>query len=223
MKTPSQTISELRRTLPEGVKLVAVSKYHPASMIEDAYAAGQRIFGESRMQELQEKHAALPDDIEWHFIGHLQTNKVRRIVPYVSLIHAVDSHRLLAEIDRQAALAGRRVDCLLQLHVAMEETKFGFAPNELLAYLREGLWRGMEHVRICGLMCMASNVDDEARIESDFRLAEETFRRAKEEFFAGDDNFSERSWGMSHDYRIAVRCGSTMVRIGSKIFGPREY
>lgn len=223
MQTPSQIISDIRATLPEGVRLVAISKFHPASMIEDAYAGGQRLFGESHVQELQQKHAALPRDIEWHFIGHLQTNKVRQIVPYVSLVHAVDSHRLLAEIDRRAAEAGRTVDCLLQLHVAMEETKFGFTPDELLAYMESGDWQGMRHARIRGLMCMASNVDDEGRIEHDFRLAEEMFHRLKADYFATDDGFCERSWGMSHDYPIAVRCGSTMVRIGSKIFGPRVY
>lgn len=221
MVTIAQTISDILSTLPQGVRLVAVSKYHPASMIEEAYSAGQRIFGESHVQELRDKHAFLPQDIEWHFIGHLQTNKVKYIVPFVSLIHSVDSLRLLAEIDRQASRAGRVVDCLLQLHVAMEETKFGFMPDELLAFMESGEWRRMQHVRLCGLMCMASNVDDEAQVASEFQFAHGVYLRLKREYFADAPYFCECSWGMSDDYPIAINNGSTMVRIGSKIFGPR--
>ena len=222
MAAIAQTISDILSTLPQGVRLVAVSKYHPASMIEEAYSAGQRIFGESHVQELRDKHAFLPQDIEWHFIGHLQTNKVKYIVPFVSLIHSVDSLRLLAEIDRQASRAGRVVDCLLQLHVAMEETKFGFMPDELLAFMESGEWREMRNARICGLMCMASNVDDKARIAGEFQQAQDIYLHLRERYFADADYFRECSWGMSDDYPIAVRHGSTIVRIGSRIFGERD-
>lgn len=192
-------------------------------MIQEAYDGGQRIFGESHVQELQQKHDVLPQDIEWHFIGHLQTNKVKYIAPYVSLIHAVDSHRLLAEIDKQAAKCGRTIGCLLQIHVAQEETKFGFLPDELLEYLQQGEWRNLKNVRICGLMCMASNVDDEEQIASEFSTAETLFNRIKEEYFKDKDFFCEKSWGMSDDYTIAIQHGSTLVRIGSRIFGARVY
>lgn len=223
MMNPSKIISEINSTLPTGTRLVAVSKYHPASMIQEAYDGGQRIFGESHVQELQQKHDILPQDIEWHFIGHLQTNKVKYIAPYVSLIHAVDSHRLLAEIDRQAAKCGRTIRCLLQIHVAQEETKFGFLPKELIEYLASGEWRNLENVRICGLMCMASNVDDEQQIAREFDTADELFRSIKAEYFPDEETFCERSWGMSDDYRIATQHGSTLVRIGSRIFGARVY
>jgi len=223
MRSPSQTIKEITAELPTGVRLVAVSKFHKSSLIMDAYDGGQRIFGESRVQELQEKHAALPKDVEWHFIGHLQTNKVKYLIPYVSMIHAIDSHHLLCEVDKHAAAADRCVDCLLQLHVAREETKFGFSPQELMAYLGKGEWRQLHNIRIRGLMCMASNVDDDAQIEAEFALAYNMYKEAKEKYFADDNTFSERSWGMSHDYMIAVRNGSTLVRVGSKIFGEREY
>ena len=158
--------------MPQGTRLVAVSKYHPASMIREAYDAGQRIFGESHVQELQQKVGVLPQDIEWHFIGHLQTNKVKYIAPYVSLIHAVDSLRLLREIDKQAARVQRVIDVLLQLHVAQEETKFGFSPEECEEMLQQGEWKSMEHVRIRGIMCMASLTDDEAQVAREFETAQ---------------------------------------------------
>ena len=202
-KQAVQKINEIRSSLPQGVELVAVSKYHPA--------------------ELQQKHEALPKDIQWHFIGHLQRNKVKYIVPYISLIHSVDSPRLLTEINKQAVAIGRRVDCLLQLHVAQEETKFGFTPQECLDYLASGEWKQMAGIRIRGMMCMASNVNDEEQIASEFRLALQTFNQARQTFFQDDAGFSIRSWGMSHDYPIALRCGSNMVRVGTAIFGAREY
>ena len=223
MKSPREIISEIRQTLPPDVRLVAVSKFHPASMIEDAYAGGQRIFGENHVQELRQKYEILPKDIEWHFIGHLQTNKVKYIAPYVQLIHAVDSHKLLTEINRQAQRNNRVIDCLLELHVAQEETKFGFSPDEMYDYVRQAEWRQLQNVRICGIMCMASNTDDEARIARDFQQAQQLFDRLKQVFFATEESFSIRSWGMSDDYPIALRYGSNMVRIGSKIFGPRVY
>ena len=223
MRSPKEIISEIRQTLPPDVRLVAVSKFHPASMIEDAYAGGQRVFGENHVQELRQKYEVLPQDIEWHFIGHLQTNKVKYIAPYVQLIHAVDSHKLLTEINRQAQRNNRVIDCLLELHVAQEETKFGFSPDEMYDYVRQAEWRQLQNVRICGIMCMASNTDDEARIARDFQQAQQLFDRLKQDFFATEESFSIRSWGMSDDYPIALRYGSNMVRIGSKIFGPRVY
>ena len=209
--------------LPQGVRLVAISKYHPNEYITAAYEEGQRIFGESHEQELRGKHESLPKDIQWHFIGHLQTNKVKYIAPYVTMIEAVDSLKLLLEIDKQAAKNGRVIDVLLELHIAEEETKYGLSPDALREMLAGGEWRSLQHVRICGLMMMASNVDDEAQIRSEFRLAHDLFDEVKADYFADAPSFCERSWGMSHDYQIAVEEGSTMVRIGTTIFGPRIY
>lgn len=221
--SPSKIIKEIKQTLPTDVKLVAVSKFHPASMIEDAYTGGHRLFGENHVQELQQKHEVLPKDIEWHFIGHLQTNKVKYIASYVHLIHAVDTHKLLVEINKQAEKNNRVINCLLQLHVAQEETKFGFSPDELLNYVESGEWRLLKNIRICGLMCMASNVDDEAQIAREFETANNIFKKLKETYFSDDEMFQIRSWGMSDDYPIAIKYGSNMIRIGSKIFGPRVY
>lgn len=215
-------LQEVLSSLPPHVRLVAVSKFHPVERLGEAYAAGQRIFGESRAQELCAKHDVLPSDIEWHFIGHLQPNKVKYIAPFVSLIHAVDSAKLLREIEKQATKANRCIDCLLQLHVAAEETKFGFTPDECRALLAEGEWRTMPHVRICGLMCMATNTDDEERIRHDFRTAACLFDEIKKAYFANEPSFSIRSWGMSDDYPLAIDEGSNMVRIGSRLFGIRE-
>ncbi len=210
-------------TLPEGVHLVAISKYHPKEYIEAAYAEGQRVFGESHEQELRLKHEELPKDIEWHFIGHLQTNKVKQIVPYVSMIDAVDSLRLLREIEKQAAKLGRIVKVLLELHIAEEATKYGLTLDECRKLLSDGEWRQMEHVQICGLMMMASNVDDEAQIAREFQQAADFFDEIKQQYFADEPAFCERSWGMSDDYPLAVCHRSTMVRIGTAIFGPRVY
>ncbi len=210
-------------TLPPGVRLVAISKYHPAEYIMAAYEEGQRVFGESHEQEIREKHTVLPKDIEWHFIGHLQTNKVKYIVPYITMIEAVDSLKLLREIEKQAAKVGRTVKVLLELHIAEEATKYGLTPDDCRALLAGGEWRQMEHVRICGLMMMASNVDDEGQIAREFQTAADFFDEVKAGFFADDPEFCERSWGMSDDYTIAVNHRSTMVRIGTAIFGPRVY
>ena len=179
----SEKINNIQKTLPAGVRLVAVSKYHPASLIQEAYDAGQRIFGESHVQELVAKHDALPKDIEWHFIGHLQTNKVKYIAPFVSLIHAVDSERLLIEIDKQAKRSGRTIPVLLQVHVAKETTKFGFTPDELLNFMENGDWRQYTNIRFSGIMCMATNTDDEALIASEFEQAKTLFHRIKEKYF----------------------------------------
>ena len=221
MSRIQDTIREILSQLPPQTRLVAVSKYHPSSAIMEAYEAGQRIFGESHVQELQRKAAELPKDIEWHFIGHLQTNKVKYIVPYVSLIHAVDSERLLAEIDKQASRCGRIVPCLLQLHIAQEETKYGFTEAELLELLQSHRLEQYQSVSVCGLMCMASNVDDEGQINREFHKADSLFNSLKNSFFADSTEFAEKSWGMSDDYPIAISNGSTLIRIGSKIFGTR--
>lgn len=215
-------LTEVRDTLPEGVQLVAVSKFHPAELIREAYDQGQRIFGESRVQELREKQIALPDDIEWHFIGHLQPNKVKYIAPFIRLIHAVDSFKLLCEIDKQGRKVGRVIDCLLELHLAAEETKFGFTKAECLAMLEDGAWRELRNVRLTGLMCMASHTDDEVRIRQDFHEASVFFDEVKTRFFADEASFCQRSWGMSGDYPIAIEERATLVRIGSAIFGERE-
>ena len=219
----AENLQAVRSTLPEGVQLVAVSKFHPVEALREAYDAGQRVFGESHVQEVVAKHDVLPQDIEWHFIGHLQTNKVKQLAPFVSLIHAVDTFKLLKEIDRQAERAGRTIRCLLQVHVAQEETKFGFTPDELREFLNEGDWRQLAHVQICGLMCMATNTDDEAQIDREFALVESLFRELKTRHFAQDDTFCELSMGMSDDYPIALRHGATLVRVGSRIFGQRIY
>lgn len=216
-------LREVRTSLPEGVKLVAVSKFHPTEYLRAAYDEGQRVFGESQVQELSRKVTELPGDIEWHFIGHLQTNKVKYIVPYISMIDAVDSLRLLREIEKQAAKHDRVIDVLLELHIAEEETKYGFSLDDCRTFLEDGEWHALSHVRIRGLMMMASNVDDSARIADEFDVANRFFQEVKQRYFPDDDAFRERSWGMSHDFPIAVRHGSTMVRIGTAIFGPRVY
>lgn len=209
--------------LSEGVRLVAVSKFHPNEYLQAAYDEGQRIFGESHEQELSKKQATMPDDIQWHFIGHLQTNKVKYIVPYIDMIEAVDSIKLLKEINKQAAKHDRVINVLLELHIAQEATKYGLTPDACRQLLADGEWRELKNVHISGIMMMASNVDDEDQIRSEFMQAADFFDEVKAEYFADDDAFCERSWGMSHDYKIAVECCSTMVRVGTTIFGPRVY
>lgn len=219
----AKQLHEVLNDLPDGVRLVAVSKFHPNEYLEAAYRAGQRIFGESHEQELARKAATLPKDIEWHFIGHLQTNKVKAIAPYITMIDAVDSLKLLREIDKQAARCGRVIPVLLELHIAEEATKYGFTLDACRELLESGVWRQLEHVKICGLMMMASNVDNEAQIAAEFDQAARFFDEVRANYFADDPDFKERSWGMSQDYPIAVRHGSTMVRVGTSIFGPRVY
>ena len=216
-------LREVRSRLPEGVCLVAISKYHPVEYLQAAYEEGQRVFGESHEQELRQKVEVLPNDIQWHFIGHLQTNKVKYIAPYVSMIEAVDSLKLLKEIEKQGAKNNRVIDVLLELHIAEEETKYGLTLDACRQLLEEGEWRNMAHVRICGLMMMASYVEDEAQIRQEFRTAYNFFDEVKQRYFAESPYFTQRSWGMSHDYPIAVEEGSTMVRVGTAIFGPRVY
>ena len=216
-------LREVRSRLPEGVCLVAISKYHPVEYLQAAYEEGQRVFGESHEQELRQKVEVLPNDIQWHFIGHLQTNKVKYIAPYVSMIEAVDSLKLLKEIEKQGAKNNRVIDVLLELHIAEEETKYGLTLDACRQLLEEGEWRNMAHVRICGLMMMASYVEDEAQIRQEFRTAHNFFDEVKQRYFAESPYFTQRSWGMIHDYPIAVEEGSTMVRVGTAIFGPRVY
>ena len=219
----AKNLHEVLDTLPDGVKLVAISKFHPKEYIEAAYREGQRIFGESHEQELAGKVQSLPKDIEWHFIGHLQTNKVKYIAPYISMIEAVDTVKLLKEINKQAAKYNRVINVLLELHIAEEESKYGFTPDAGREFLENGEWRGLKNVHISGLMMMASNVEDKDQIRKEMTFASNLFDELKATYFSDDPEFKERSWGMSHDYPIAVECHSTMVRVGTAIFGPRVY
>ena len=218
-----ENIRKLQDSLPKGVGLVAVSKFHPVELLREAYDAGQRIFGESRAQELLQKVGQMPDDVKWHFIGHLQTNKVRAIVPYVAMIHSIDSDKLLRVVDSEAEGAGRVVDVLLQLHVAQEETKYGMTADECVAMVESGVLAELTHVRVCGVMGMATNTDDENEIRAEFRKIKQVFDLLHEGCLHDSDCFREISMGMSDDYQIAVEEGSTLVRVGHSIFGERQY
>ncbi len=217
----TENLTRINATLRDGVRLVAVSKTKPVEDILEAYAAGQRIFGENYATELRDKHAVLPEDIQWHFIGHVQSKQLKYYIDFVSMIHGVDSVEHLIDIDHAAAKAGRVVDCLLQIHVAQEETKFGFLPEELSDI--ESRISNLEHVRICGVMGMATNTADRERVRRDFRTIKQLFDTLKAGPFAGHEEFREISMGMSHDYGIAMEEGSTLVRVGSAIFGERNY
>ena len=197
-------LKEVLTSLPAQVKLVAVSKFHPNESIEQAYRAGQRIFGESKVQELTGKYETLPKDIEWHFIGHLQTNKVKYIAPYIAMIHAVDSYKLLAEIDKQAAKNGRVIPCLLEIHIAQEESKYGFTFQECREMLEAGEWKNLTHICIAGLMGMATFTEDETEIKREFDSLKQFFNEIKQNYFADRDTFREISMGMSHDYPLAI-------------------
>lgn len=213
-------IERLRDELPEGVKLLAVSKFHPVEALREAYDAGQRAFGESRPQELKLKAEVMPHDVEWHMIGHLQTNKVKYIVPFVTLIESLDSERLAQEINRQAERCGRVIDCLLEIHITDEESKSGWAYDELMSFVSGGGFQAYPNIRVRGVMGMATFTDDEAVVRRDFkRLAE--CKAELSEYFG--EEFDTLSMGMSDDYRIALEYGTTEVRIGSTIFGAREY
>ena len=217
----AENIAKIRAELPEGVKLIAVSKLKPVEDIQEAYNAGQRAFGENYATELRDKAAVLPKDIEWHFIGHLQGKQLKYYIPFVSMIHGVDSLEHLEEVEKAAAKAGRTVDVLLQVHVAQEETKFGFAPEELENFQFSIF--NFQFVRVCGVMGMASNTPDMERVRADFRRIREIFDRLKAGPFALRPEFREVSMGMSHDWRIAVDEGSTLIRLGTSIFGQRDY
>ena len=219
----TENLKQVRSDLPSTVRLVAVSKYHPIEAIQEAYEAGQRIFGESKVQELCAKQQVLPADIEWHFIGHLQTNKVKQLVPFISLIHSIDSYKLLSEVDRQAQRVGRVVPCLLQIHIASEETKFGFSFDECRQMLRSQPWQQLHHVSLCGLMGMATYTDDTAQVEREFESLAAFFCEVRTDYMQQLPAFCELSMGMSDDYPLAIAAGSTLVRVGSKIFGERNY
>ena len=218
-----ENLNSIKASLPQGVRLVAVSKTHPVEMLQEAYDAGQRIFGENKVQEMTAKSQALPSDIEWHFIGHVQRNKIHIMAPYVSVIQGVDTFEKLAEIDRQAARFNRHITCLLQLHIAQEETKFGFSADECTAMLEQGDWRNLKNITIGGVMGMASNTDDEAQVRAEFSRLHDIFASYKEKYFKESRDFNTISAGMSGDYKLAIECGSNMVRIGSSIFGERNY
>lgn len=223
MSTITENLNRYRASLPQGVELCAVSKFHPEVSILEAYNVGQRVFGESRVQELVPKSQNLPKDIEWHFIGHLQTNKVKYIVPFISLIHSGDSIKLLKEINSCAKKEGRVIDVLLQMHVAQEETKSGFLPSELYDYMATEEWRELKNIQLRGVMGMATFTDDESLIESEFRQIRKAFDDIKQQYFPEDDKFSYCSMGMSDDYPLAIECGSNIVRVGTGIFGERIY
>lgn len=223
MENVKLNIQRLRDEIPEGVELVAVSKFHPAAMIEAAYEVGQRLFGESRVQELLQKIPVLPADIKWHFIGHLQTNKVKQIIGKVALIESVDSEKLLNLIDAESRKAGVVTRVLMQVHVAKEETKFGFSPEELLEYFNARKFEALTNTHICGVMGMASNTDDEERVRADFKAIADIYRTIATDESLGLRGFDQVSMGMSGDWPIAVEEGATMVRVGSTIFGSRGY
>jgi len=217
----ASNLEKIKSTLPDRVKLVAVSKFHPKEDIEQAYNAGHKIFGESKVQEINAKQPVLPKDIEWHFIGHLQTNKVKYIAPYIHTIHSVDSWKLLTEIEKQANIANHTINCLLEIHIASEDSKYGLCFDECRRLLEENDWKSLKHIRIAGVMGMATYTDDTDQVRNEFRQLKSFFEELKTNIFEENDYFSEISMGMSQDYMISVEEGSTMVRIGSSIFGER--
>ncbi len=217
-----QNLKSVLRDLPGAVRLVAVSKTKPVSLLQQAYDAGQRDFGENKAQEMAAKFPVLPNDIRWHFIGHLQTNKVKYIAPFVTLIHAVDSLKLLREIDKQAQKNERVIDCLLEFHIAEEESKFGLTMEMATEILKSAEYPEMKHIRLCGVMGMATFTDDEEQIKREFRKLKQHFDHLKQAFFSGRPAFKEISMGMSGDYLLAIEAGSTLVRVGSRIFGARQ-
>ena len=219
----AEEIKKITAELPLGVRLIAVSKFHPAEAVMEAYEVGQRLFGESKVQEVTAKHDVLPQDIEWHFIGHLQTNKVKYIAPFVTMIHSIDSLHLLTEVNRQAVKAGRVIDCLLQMHIAHEETKFGMTFDECREFLQGETWKQLDHVRICGLMGMATFTEDMEQVEREFASLQSFFEELKSTYFKDEAAFKELSMGMTDDYPIAIKHGSTLIRIGTRIFGARNY
>lgn len=218
-----ENLEKIKATIPGNVTLVAVSKTKPVSDVQEAYEAGQRVFGENHALEMRDKHEVLPNDIQWHFIGHLQTNKIKYIIPFVTLIHSIDSASLLEAVNKEANKHDRVVDCLLQFHIAQEETKFGLDMDEARQLLNSESFKQMENIRICGVMGMATFTDDEAEIRKEFKHLKEIFDTLKHDFFGNQPQFKEISMGMSNDYPIAIEEGATLVRVGSKIFGARRY
>ena len=218
-----ENLKKIKAAIPSSVTLVAVSKTKPVSDLQEAYDAGQRIFGENHALEMRDKHEVLPKDIQWHFIGHLQTTKIKYIIPFVTLIHSIDSANLLEAVNKEAKKHDRVVDCLLQFHIAQEETKFGLDMEEARQLLDSEVFRQMQNVRLCGVMGMATFTDDEAEIRKEFKHLKEIFETLKTDYFAGQPQFKEISMGMSDDYPIAIEEGATLIRVGSKIFGARNY
>lgn len=218
-----ENLEKIRKTVPEGVVLVAVSKTKPVEDIQEAYEAGQRVFGENHALEMRDKHEVLPKDIDWHFIGHLQTNKIKYIIPFTRLIHSIDTFNLLQAVNKEAVKHDRVVDCLLQFHIAEEETKFGLSMKEAEDILNSEIFKAMNNVRICGVMGMATNTDDMVLVRKEFKHLKDIFTTLKSKYFADCEWFKEISMGMSHDYPIAIEEGATLVRVGSKIFGERNY
>lgn len=216
-------LETVRESIPSGVLLVAVSKTKPVADLQEAYDAGQRVFGENHALEMRDKHEVLPNDIDWHFIGHLQTNKIKYIIPFVRLIHSIDTFNLLQAVNKEAVKHDRVVDCLLQFHVAEEETKFGLSIEEAEAMLDSETFKSLKNVRICGVMGMATNTDNKVQIRKEFHHLKEIFCLLKSKYFTDCEYFKEVSMGMSHDYQLAIEEGSTMVRVGSRIFGERNY
>ena len=216
-------LQELKQTLPNSVILVAISKTHPVDVVMEAYNAGQRVFGENKVQEMVSKHEVMPKDIHWHLVGHLQTNKVKYISSFVSLIHSVDSLKLLSMINKEAEKVGRVIDCLLQVYIATEETKFGLSAQEVDDILKSSEYEQMKNVKVVGLMGMASFTNDEEKVKSEFHDLSDLFKKLKNTYFKEEESFKNLSMGMSGDYQIAIEEGSTMVRIGSSIFGTRNY
>ncbi len=216
-----ENLSNIRSTLPEGVELVAVSKTKPAQLIEAAYNTGQRAFGENKVQEIVDKHDQLPDDIAWHFIGHLQRNKVKYIAPFVHLIHSVDSLRLAKEINKRAAQNDRTINCLLQVHIADEDSKFGIPPKELLPFIENEAFQGLENICIKGLMGMATFTDNTKQLKKEFGRLSELYKQLQSQSHPRL-NLEYLSMGMSGDYKLAIDCGSNMIRLGSTIFGARD-
>jgi pyridoxal phosphate enzyme (YggS family) len=218
-----ENLAKIKATVPEGVTLVAVSKTKPVSDVQEAYEAGQRIFGENHALEMRDKHEVLPHDIQWHFIGHLQTNKIKYIIPFVTLIHSIDSANLLEAVNKEAKKHERVVDCLLQFHIAQEETKFGLDLDEARQLLESETFKAMQNVRICGVMGMATFTDDMEQVRKEFKHLKDIFNILKKDYFEDQEQFREISMGMSDDYPIAIEEGATLVRVGSKIFGARNY
>ena len=218
-----ENLNNVRATVPSNVTLIAVSKTKPISDLQEAYDAGQRIFGENKALEMRDKYQELPKDIQWHFIGHLQTNKIKYIAPFVTLIHAVDSLSLLEAVNKEAAKNNRIIDCLLQFHIAQEETKFGLDIEEAKSLLESEIYKNLKNIRVCGVMGMATFTEDVVQVRNEFKNLKNIFETLKENYFKGNDSFKEISMGMSDDYPIAIEEGTTMVRVGSKIFGARNY
>ena len=218
-----ENLNIVKASVPSNVTHIAVSKTKPVSDLQEAYDAGQRIFGENKALEMRDKHQVLPNDIQWHFIGHLQTNKIKYIAPFVTLIHAIDSLSLLEAVNKEAAKNNRVIDCLLQFHIAQEETKFGLDMEEAKSMLESESYKNLNNINICGVMGMATFTDNAAQVRDEFKNLKNIFETLKENYFKENDSFKEISMGMSDDYPIAIEEGATMVRVGSKIFGARNY